>query len=96
MITRFGSLRLPGLALILWPAALFARTLPEIDMSRGASVSMRDGAQVNAIIRLHGQKTSLPAIFRDQHLRPGNREGWAHGENDEYHSSALELSNVKP
>lgn len=95
MITRFGSLRLPRLALILWLAALFAQTLPEIDMSRGAKVSMRDGAQVNAILGLHGQKNLLPVIF-SEHLGPGNREGWAHRENDEYHSSALELSIVKP
>jgi hypothetical protein len=95
MITRFGSLRLPGLALSLWPVALFARTLPEIGMSRDANVSMRAGAS-EGHRSSRRTKRPTPRDLYAARLRRGNREGWAHGENDEYHSSALELSIVKP
>src|SRR5882724_5508624 len=68
MSTRFSRLRLLGLALVLAPATLSAQTPPptppEVDMQWGAKISLRDGVQLNAtIIRPHGQKDPLPAIF---------------------------------
>jgi len=100
MITWFGSLRLLGLALILWPAALFARTLPEIDIQKGAKVSTRDGVQLNAIIRPRGQKDPLPVIFTPTpyvaETAKDGRTAKITLPHDEYHSSALELSIVKP
>jgi uncharacterized protein len=68
MSTTSSSLRLLGLALLLTPAILPAQTEPpvppEIDMQWGAKIALRDGVQLNAtIIRPHGQKDPLPAIF---------------------------------
>jgi putative CocE/NonD family hydrolase len=57
-------LRWLGIALIFLPPALLAQTPPEIDMQWGAKIALRDGVQLNAtVIRPHGQKDPLPAIF---------------------------------
>ena len=68
MNTKYFSMRLLIVALLLTPAALFAQApappSSEIDMQWGAKISLRDGVQLNAtIVAPHGQKDPLPAIF---------------------------------
>ena len=67
MQTNFLS-RVFLLALVLSPVPLIAQTPlpapPEIDMQWGAKITLRDGVQLNAtIVRPHGQKDPIPAIF---------------------------------